>query len=73
MHNPNAQAAHNENVVEEITQAPCAMSTMEVLQYCPSQIKELSSSTRFVDPFDVTLITLYLDQSTCRIPFNVAF
>ena len=41
MHNPNARAAHNENVVEEIAQAPCAMYAMEVLQYCPAQRKEL--------------------------------
>ena len=33
MHNSNARAAHNENVVEEIYQAPCSMSAMEVLQY----------------------------------------
>ena len=61
------------NVVEEIAQEPCSMSPMEVLQYCPAQIKELLSSTRVVDPSDVTLITLDLDQSTCRIPSKVAF
>ena len=33
MHTPNAQATHNENVVEEIPQAPCATSSMEILQY----------------------------------------
>ena len=74
MHNPNAQAAHlNENVVEEIAQAPCAMSIMEVLQYCPAKRKELLSSTRVVDPSNVTLITLDLGQSTCRIPSKVSF
>ena len=36
MHNPNARAAHNKNVVEEIAPAPCAMSSMEMLQYCPA-------------------------------------
>ena len=61
MHNPNAQDAHNENIVEEIDQAPCAMSAMEVLQYCLAQRKQLFSSTRAVDPSDVTLITLDLD------------
>ena len=71
--NPNARASHNKNVVEEISQAPCAMSTMEVLQYCPAERKELLSSTRFVDPSDVMLITLYLNQSTHRIPSKVSF
>ena len=70
MHNPNAQASRNENVVDEIAQGWC---TMEVLQYWPTQRKELLSSTRAVDPSDATLITLDLNQSTCRIPFEVDF
>ena len=62
MHNPNACDAHNENVVEEIDQAPCAMSTMEVFQYFPAQRREILSSTRDVDQFDAMLITLDLYQ-----------
>ena len=73
MHNPDARDAHNENVVEEIAQEPCAMSSMEVLQYFPAQRNELFYSTRVVDPSDATLITLDLDQSTCRIPSKVSF
>ena len=73
MHNPNARAAHNENVVEEINQAPCVISVIEVLQYCPAQIKELLSSTRAVDPSDGMLIKLDLYQSTCRVPSKVSF
>ena len=34
--NPNARAAQFYNVVENIAQAPCAMSTVEVLQSCPT-------------------------------------
>ena len=73
MHNPNARAAHNENVIEEIAQTPCAVFAMEVLQYCPTQRKELLSLTRAIDPSNVNLITLDLDQSTCRIPSKVFF
>ena len=73
MHNPNARAAHNANVVEKIAQAPCSISSMEVLQYCPTQRKKLLSSIRFVDPSDAMSITLDLDQSTWRIPSKVAF
>ena len=62
MHNPNARATHNENAVEEIAQAPCAMSAMEVLQYCPTQRKELLSLTRAVDPSDAMLFTSGLYQ-----------
>ena len=73
MHNPNARASHNKSVVEEIAQAPCAMSTMEIFQYHPVQRKELLSSTRTDDPSDVTLITFDLNQLTCRMPSKVSF
>ena len=36
-HNPNARAAQNYSVVEDLAQAPCAMSILEVLQSCPVQ------------------------------------
>jgi hypothetical protein len=35
-HNPNARAAQNYSVVEDLSQTPCAMSTLEVLQSFPS-------------------------------------
>jgi hypothetical protein len=35
-HNPNTRAAQNYSVVEYLSQTPCAMSTLEVLQSCPS-------------------------------------
>ena len=73
MDNPNAQVAHKKNVVEEIAQAPCSMYAMVVLQYFPAQRKELLSSTRAVYLSNATLITLELDQSTCRIPSKVPF
>ena len=46
---------------------------MEVLQYFPTQRKELLSSNRAIDPSDATSITLDIDQLTCRIPSKVAF
>ena len=36
-HNPNARAAQNYSVVEDLAQAPCAMSVLEVLQSFPEQ------------------------------------
>ena len=36
-HNPNAQAAQNYKIVEDLAKAPCAMSTLEVLQSCLAQ------------------------------------
>jgi hypothetical protein len=35
-HNPNARAAHNYSIVEDLGQTPYAMSALEVLQMCPS-------------------------------------
>ena len=35
--NPNSRVAKFYNVVEYLAQAPCAMSTLEVLQSCPTQ------------------------------------
>ena len=37
LHNPNSRAASNYSVFEDLAQTPCAMSTLKVLQSCPSQ------------------------------------
>ena len=60
-HNPNAREAQNYTIVEELPQAPCAMSALEVLQSCPTQRKELLSSIGLVDPNDTGLITFDLE------------
>ena len=39
--NPSSQAAQNYNIVEDLAQAPCAMSALEVLQHCPNQRRTL--------------------------------
>jgi hypothetical protein len=36
-HNPNARATQNYSVVEDLSQTPCAMSSLEVRQSCPSR------------------------------------
>ena len=36
LHNPNARAASNYSVVEDLAQTPYAMSALEVLQSCPA-------------------------------------
>jgi hypothetical protein len=35
-HNPNTRATQNYFVVEDLSQTPCVMSALEVLQSCPS-------------------------------------
>jgi hypothetical protein len=61
MHNPNAQATHNYSIVEDLAQAPCVMSTLEVLQSFLVQCKELLTTIGGVDPSDTHLITFDLD------------
>ena len=43
-HNPNARAAQNYFVVEDLGQTPCVIYALEVLQSCPSQSKALLSA-----------------------------
>jgi hypothetical protein len=35
--NPQARAAHNYSLVDDLAQSPTAMSVLEVLQTCPTQ------------------------------------
>ena len=72
-HNPKARASQNYSIAEDLAQAPCAMSALEVLQSFPSQRKELFSSIGVVDPNDIGLITFDLEQLTSRIPSHVTF
>ena len=49
-HNTSARAAQNHNIVEDLAQAPLAMSALEVLQTCPTQRKALISTIGGIDP-----------------------
>jgi hypothetical protein len=72
-HNPNARAAHNYFVVEDLSQTPCAMSALEVLQSCPSQRKALLTalgSTETCNPGTIMLDTTDLKP---HLPYQVAF
>jgi hypothetical protein len=72
-HNPNARAAQNYSVVEDLSQTPCAMSTLEVLQSFPAQRKALLTalgSTETCNPGTIMLDTT--DLKPC-LPYHVAF
>jgi hypothetical protein len=60
--NPNSQAAQNYNIVEDLAQAPCAMSSLEVLQRCPSQHRMLLASIGAFDPESSNKLTFNLDD-----------
>jgi hypothetical protein len=72
VHNPQARAAHNYSLVDDLAQSPAAMSVLEVLQTCPTQRKSLLSTMGAVDPADTRLITFDLDSCEPRLPAAVA-
>jgi hypothetical protein len=72
-HNPNARAAQNYSVVEDLSQTPCAMSALEVLQSCPTQRKALLTtlgSTETSNPGTIMLDTTDLKP---HLPYHVVF
>jgi hypothetical protein len=66
-------AAQNYNIVEDLVQAPCAMSMLEVLQNCPSQCRTLLSAIGVVDPEASNMIMFNLDYFKPRLSHHLAF
>jgi hypothetical protein len=72
-HNPNARAAHNYYVVEDLSQTPCAMSALEVLESCPSQRKSLLTSLGSIKTCNPGTIMLDTTDLKPRLPYHIAF
>ena len=62
-HNLNVRATQHYNIVEDLAQAPCAMSALEVLQSCPTQRKALVQAIEVVDSADASLLYFDLENS----------
>jgi hypothetical protein len=73
LHNPNARVSQNYSVVEDLSQTPCAMSALEVLQSCPSQIKALLSSLGSAETCNLGTIMLDTTDLKPHLPYHVAF
>jgi hypothetical protein len=71
--NPSSGAAHNCNIVEDLAQAPCAISALEVLQHCPSQRRMLLDAIGTVDPESSNNIMFNLDNYTSRLSHQLSF
>ena len=71
--NPHARAAQNYSIVEDLAQAPYAMSTLEFLQSCPIQWKALLKAIGGIDPTDTNLITFDLEDHIPRLPPQLPF
>jgi hypothetical protein len=72
-HNPNARATHNYSMVEDLSQTPCAMSALEVLQSCPSQRKALLATLGSTETCNLGTITLDTTDLKPCLPYHVAF
>ena len=60
--NPSSHATQNYNIVEDLAQAPCAMSALEVLHHCPYQRTTLLATIGVVDPKSSNHIMFNLDN-----------
>jgi hypothetical protein len=72
-HNPNARAAQNYSVVEDLSQTPCAMSSLEVLQSCSSQRKALLTTLGSTKTCNLGTIMLDTTDLKPRLPYHVVF
>jgi hypothetical protein len=72
-HNPNSRAAHNYSVVEDLSQTPCAMSSLEVLQSCPAQRKALLTALGSTETCNSGTIMLDTTDLKPLLPYHVAF
>jgi hypothetical protein len=71
--NPSSRAAQNYNIVEDLAQAPCAMSALEVLQHCPSQRRMLLAAIGTFDPESSNNLMFNLDDYQSRLSHQLAF
>ena len=70
-HNMNAQAAQHYSIVEDLAQAACAMSALEVLQSYPSQRNALLQAIGVVDSVDASLLYFYPENSEPCLPHSI--
>jgi hypothetical protein len=71
--NPNSWADQNYNIVEDLAQALCAMSALEVLQHCPNQRRTLLAAIDAFDPESSKNLTFNLDDHQPRLSHQLAF
>ena len=71
--NPNARDAQFYNVVEDLAQAPCALSTLEVLQSCLIQLKKLLTTLGALDLYNTNLIHFNIEDYKSRLSHKLSF
>jgi hypothetical protein len=71
--NPHAHVSQNYSIVEDLSQEPSTMSSLEVLQSCPIQWKALLKAIGGIDPTDTNLIIFDLEDHIPRLPPQLSF
>jgi hypothetical protein len=71
--NPSSRAAQKYNIVEYLAQAPCDMSSLEVLHHCPNQRRTLLALIGTIDPDLSNNIMFYLDNFKSQLSHQLAF
>ena len=71
-HNLNVQVAQHYNIVEDLAQAPCAMSSLEVLQSFPAQRKSLLQAIGVIVSADASLLYFNPENSEPHLPHTIA-
>ena len=61
-HNPHMKAIHNYSHDDDFPQLLASMSTLEVLQYYPTQCKTILNALGAIDPLESFLMTFDLDK-----------
>lgn len=72
-YNPNARDTQNYSIVEDLAQAPCAMSTLEVLQTYPAQRKAFLATICVFEKSSSGLINFDTENHKTRLPYHVTF
>jgi hypothetical protein len=72
-HNPNARAAQNYSIVEDLAQTPCAMSSLEVLQSFHSQRKSMLPTLGSAETCNPGVIILYPTNLKPHLSYHIAF
>ena len=71
--NPNARATQNYFMVEDLSQTPCVISTLEVLQSFPSQRKPLLATLGYVETCNPGTIILDMTDLKPCLPYHIHF
>jgi hypothetical protein len=72
-HNPNTRVTQNYSMVEDLSQTPCVIFALEVLQRCPSMRKALLAALGSTETCNLGTIMLDTTNLKPHLPYHVTF